>query len=59
MQALQLFALEPIAETMADKITFGFRKYRSPEDAREYAFSVVSRKASLQWILEGGYQKLF
>ena len=34
MQALQLLALEPVAETTADRISFGFRKYRSPEDAR-------------------------
>ena len=47
MQALQLLALEPVAETTADRISFGFRKYRSPEDAREYAFSVFSRKDSL------------
>lgn len=53
MQALQLLALEPVAETTADRISFGFRKYRSPEDAREYVFSVLSRKDSPQWILEG------
>lgn len=35
MQALQLLALEPIAETTADRISFGFRRYRSPEDAME------------------------
>ena len=34
MQALQLLALEPVAETTADRISFGFRRYRSPEDAR-------------------------
>lgn len=56
MQALQLLALEPVAETTADRISFGL-KYRSPEDAREYAFSVLSRKDSPQWILEG-YKKL-
>lgn len=50
MQALQLLALEPVAETTADRISFGFRRYRSPEDAREYAFSVLSRKDSPQWI---------
>lgn len=59
MQALQLLALEPVAETMADRISFGFRKYRSPEDAREYAFSVLSRKDSPQWILEGDIKSCF
>ena len=45
-------ALEPVAETTADRISFGFRKYRSPEDVREYAFSVPSRKDSAQWIAD-------
>ncbi len=59
MQALQLLALEPVAETTADRISFGFCKYRSPEDAREYAFSVLSRKDSPQWILEGDIKSCF
>lgn len=59
MQALQLLALEPIAETAADRISFGFRRYRSPEDAKEYAFSVLSRRDSPQWILEGDIKSCF
>ena len=59
MQALQLLALEPIAETTADRISFGFRRYRSPEDAKEYAFSVLCRKDSPQWILEGDIKSCF
>lgn len=59
MQALQLLALEPVAETTADRISFGFRRYRNPEDAREYAFSVLSRKDSPQWILEGDIKSCF
>lgn len=59
MQSLQLLALEPVAETTADRISFGFRRYRSPEDAREYAFSVLSRKDSPQWILEGDIKSCF
>lgn len=59
MQALQLLALEPVAVTTADRISFGFRKYRSPEDAREYVFSVLSRKDSPQWILEGDIKSCF
>lgn len=59
MQALQMLALEPVAETTADRISFGFRKYRSPEDAREYAFRILSRKDSPQWILEGDIKSCF
>lgn len=44
-----LLALKPVAETTADRVSFGFRRYRSPEDARKYAFSVLSRKDSPQW----------
>lgn len=59
MQALQLFGLEPIAETLADTVSFGFRKYRSAQDAMEYGFSVLSRKVSPQWILEGDIKGCF
>ena len=59
MQALQFLALEPIAETTADRISFGFRKYRSTGDAREYTFSILSRKDSPQWVLEGDIKSCF
>ena len=59
MQALQLLALEPVAETTADRISFGFRKYRSPEDAKEYTFSILSRRDSPQWVLEGDIKSCF
>jgi RNA-directed DNA polymerase len=48
MQALQLLALEPVAETTADRISFGFRRYRSPVEAREYGFRILSWKRSPQ-----------
>lgn len=35
MQTLYAFALEPIAETQADSVSFGFRKGRSAKDACE------------------------
>lgn len=52
MQALQLLALEPIAESTADTVSFGFRKYRSAQDAMAYGFSILCRKDSPQWILK-------
>jgi len=39
-------------ETLADTVVFGFRKYRSAQDAMEYGFRVLCRKDSPQWILE-------
>ena len=44
MQALQLLGLEPIAETTADTVSFGFRKYRGAHDAKEYAFRSYAEK---------------
>ena len=59
MQALYTTALQPIAETMADRSSFGFRKYRSCQDACEQIFNCVSRKYSAQWILEGDIKGCF
>ena len=52
MQGLMLFALEPVAETTADRVSFGFRRNRSAQDAMEYIFKLLARKTSPQWILE-------
>ena len=38
MQALYLLALEPVAESIADKNSYGFRPYRSCADAIEQSF---------------------
>lgn len=59
MQALYLFALEPVAETTADRRSFGFRPKRSTTDAIEQCFTVLSKKDSAQWILEGDIQGCF
>jgi RNA-directed DNA polymerase len=53
MQALHLLALEPIAETTADKNSYGFRPGRSTADAIEQCFKTLCRKNSAQWIFEG------
>lgn len=59
MQGLQLLALEPIAETTADRSSFGFRRNRCAQDAMEYTFKLLSRKVSPQWILEGDIKGCF
>jgi RNA-directed DNA polymerase len=59
MQSLYALALDPIAETRADKISFGFRKYRSCDDAKEYLFKLLGRKVSAQWVLEGDIKGCF
>lgn len=59
MQGLQLLALAPIAETTADRVSFGFRQERSAQDAMEYMFKLLSRRASPEWILEGDIKSCF
>ncbi|WP_018248788.1 group II intron reverse transcriptase/maturase [Orenia marismortui] len=59
MQALYAKTLDPISETTADKVSFGFRKYRSCDDAKEYLFKLLGKKISAQWILEGDIKGCF
>ena len=59
MQALYALALQPIAETTADKRSFGFRLFRSAQDASNYAFRCLHGKNSSPWILEGDIKGCF
>lgn len=59
MQALYLLALDPVAETMADPNSYGFRPQRSAADAREQCFNVLGKQASPQWIREGDSKACF
>ena len=59
MQALYALALNPVAETVADTTSFGFRIYRSTHDACEQVFNCTSKKDSAQWILEGDIKGCF
>ena len=59
MQALYALALGPVAEATADIASFGFRKYRSTQDACGQAFNCLSKKNSAKWILEGDIKGCF
>lgn len=59
MQALYLLALDPIAETVADPNSYGFRKERSTADAIQQCFLALSRRRSPEWILEGDIRACF
>ncbi len=59
MQALYLFALEPISETRADPNAYGFRPKRSVADAIGQCFTVLAQKQSATWILEGDIKACF
>lgn len=58
-QALHLLALDPIAETIADKNAYGFRPLRSTADALEQCFIALSKANSAQYILEGDIKSCF
>jgi len=59
MQALYLLALAPVAETTADKNSYGFRPGRSTADAIGQSFLMLSRKDSATWVLEGDIRGCF
>ena len=59
MQALHAMALDPISEATADKVSFGFRRKRSTQDAAAHIFRYLRVKNSAQWILEGDIKGCF
>jgi len=59
MQALYKLALEPVAETMADKNSYGFRPLRSTADANQQCWIALAKKTSPAWILEGDIKGCF
>src|SRR5271165_4750778 len=59
IQALYLLALEPIAETVGDLNSYGFRPKRSTADAIEMCRLALCRKTSAAWVLEGDIRGCF
>jgi RNA-directed DNA polymerase len=59
MQALYLFALDPIAETTGDPNSYGFRPQRCTADAIEQCRLILSRRTSAQGVLEADLQACF
>ena len=58
-QALHKLALAPVAETTADKNSYGFREGRSCADAIAAGFNALSKRYSASWILEGDIKGCF
>jgi RNA-directed DNA polymerase len=58
-QALYKQGLAPVAETKADKNSYGFREGRSCADAVASAFNALSKPNSAPWILEGDIKGCF
>lgn len=59
MQALYLQALEPVAETLADGHSYGFRPERSTADALNQCYKTLHRSDMSQWVLEGDIKGCF
>ena len=59
MQALYLLALQPVAESLADKNSYGFRPERSTADALVQCHNALAHKARSEWILEGDIRGCF
>ncbi|GHO50336.1 group II intron reverse transcriptase/maturase [Ktedonospora formicarum] len=59
MQALYLLALQPVAETLADPHSYGFRPERCTADALVYSHILFSQKNGAAWVLEGDIKSCF
>src|SRR5260370_32141699 len=59
MQALYLLALQPVAETLADPHSYGFRPQRCTADALVYCHTLFSQKNGARWLLEGDRKSCF
>ena len=59
MQALYLLALLPVAETLADPNSYGFRPRRSTADALGQCYCALAKGYSPQWVLEGDIESCF
>ncbi len=59
MQALYLQGLDPIAETLADGHSYGFRLERCCADALEQCHFLLGNPHGPRWILEGDIQSCF
>lgn len=59
MQALHALALVPIAETVADRNSYGFREGRSCADAIGQCFCALAKSYAPVWVLEGDIKACF
>lgn len=59
MQALHWLALDPVAETLGDTNSYGFRSHRSTADALMQCQNALNRSHSPAWVLEGDIKGCF
>ena len=58
-QALHALALQPVAESQADRNSYGFRPGRCCADAIGQCFTVLAKKTAPEWVLEGDIKSCF
>jgi RNA-directed DNA polymerase len=58
-QALHALALKPIAETVADRNSYGFREGRSCADAIGQCFCALAKSYAPVWVLEGDIKSCY
>ena len=58
-QAVHLQALSPIAETLADNNSYGFRPKRQCADAIDQCFKILRLRSSANWVYEGDIKGFF
>jgi RNA-directed DNA polymerase len=59
MQALYALALKPVAETVGDRNSYGFREGRSCADAIGQCFCALAKSYAPVWVLEGDIKSCF
>jgi len=59
MQALYALALVPVAETIGDLNSYGFRDGRCCADAIKQCYNCLAKRRSARWILEADIQACF
>ena len=59
MQCLYALALDPVAESIADESSYGFRLGRSAKDAEEQIFTCMNSRYKAQWVLDADIKGFF
>jgi RNA-directed DNA polymerase len=59
MQALHALALKPVAESTADRNSYGFREGRRCADAIAQCFLALAKRKSAKWVLEADIESCF
>jgi len=59
LQALYALGLKPIAETVADSHSYGFREKRSLHDAIKQSFISLATRVAAPWVLEADIKACF